>query len=112
MAEDQQFEVLNVATVPTTNVADFKTIYANNVNIGLSPWDIQMTFGRITSANTIEHHVLVVISPQWAKALSSVLQKVVHDYEAKFGQVNIPDQILIPQLAAKQQVAKPELKKS
>jgi hypothetical protein len=110
MADAPKFAILNLAEVPTTRSPDFKVIYANNVNIGMSPWDIQMTFGKITSGNTIEHQITVVISPQWAKALAGVYQRVVADYESQFGKVALPEQLLAAQSIVP--VAQPAKKKT
>lgn len=93
MPEKQSPKFLDLASVPKTQSPEFRTVYVNNVMAGMGPWDIQMLFGRI-SENKIEQQVNVVISPQWAKALASVLARVVNDYEAQFGTISVPADIL------------------
>jgi hypothetical protein len=74
-------------------VPEFRTEYANNVTVTISPWDFRLTFGTVAEANpeklAIKNLLEVYISPQHMKAFLGVLQNKVAEYEAAFAA--IPD---------------------
>ena len=57
----------------------------------VTPWDIQLIFGRILSLDEmkmlIENELAVYVSPQTAKSLLKVLTGVAQQYEDKIGEI-------------------------
>jgi flagellar protein FlaG len=70
--------------------------YANSVQIRVNLWDFFLLFGRVDQASpdrvTIQNFQGVYVSPQQAKALLSVLQQNVSQYEAAFGPIQLEPQ--------------------
>ena len=70
---------------------NFMSLYSNNIQLRLMPWDIQLTFGEILSANAtkmvIENRLAVNLSPQTAKSLLKVLAGIVQRYEEEIGEI-------------------------
>jgi len=77
-----------------TKAADFKSIYANNVQLFMSPWDVAFVFGENQSVKDnilmVEQSVRVVMSPQHAKVFAQVLNDQIGRYETTFGTIQIP----------------------
>jgi hypothetical protein len=71
--------------------SNFTSLYSNNVSLKLTPWDVQLVFGKILSLDTtkmvIENEVSVYVSPQTAKSLLKVLTGIVQQYEDKIGEI-------------------------
>lgn len=75
---------------------DTPTIYANNVGLRTTLWDMTLDFGMILTADTdnviIRDVASVVMSPQHAKAFANVLAENVRRYEEQHGPLpRIPD---------------------
>jgi hypothetical protein len=75
---------------------DYRDTYANSVQVRLSLWDFFLIFGTIqpsaSQANdevTIQNFQGVYLSPQQAKALSSILAHNVAQYEQTFGTISL-----------------------
>jgi len=76
-------------------------LYANAMNVVVTPWDLILLFGSIqlpetitgdgTAAGTIRIDAAVTMSPQHAKAAVKALQSVVDGYEKRFGEINMPE---------------------
>jgi len=70
---------------------EFRSLYSNNIHLRMLPWDIQLTFGEILSADeskvVVESRVAVNLSPQTAKSLLKVLAGIVQRYEAQIGEI-------------------------
>jgi flagellar protein FlaG len=95
--QQSQQPKLNVVQSP-----DYRETYANSVQVRMSVWDIQLTFGVASSETpeelTIRNHQAVFLSPQQAKALWNVLGQNLAQYEAAFGQLNLePKGVAFPQ---------------
>jgi|SRR5580700_1357584 hypothetical protein len=76
--------------------ADYRESYANSVQVRVSVWDFQLTFGLASSESpdqvTIRNHQAIFLSPQQAKALLNVLGQNVSQYEQAFGTLNLEPQ--------------------
>src|SRR5580704_6214259 len=87
----QQQPHLNVAQSP-----DYRESYANSVQVRVSVWDFQLTFGLASSESpdqvTIRNHQAIFLSPQQAKALLNVLSQNIAQYEQAFGALNLEPQ--------------------
>ncbi len=84
---------------PQVNVvqtADYRESYANSVQVRVSVWDFQLTFGLASSESpdqvTIRNHQGIFLSPQQAKALLNVLGQNVAQYEQAFGALSLEPQ--------------------
>ena len=81
--------------------ADYRETYANSVQIRVNLWDFYLMFGTIDQ--TVPEHVEirnfqgVYLSPQQAKALLTVLEQNVRQYEGTFGEIKLD-----PAIAAQQ----------
>jgi len=76
-----------------TNAADYRDSYANSVQIRVSVWDFLLVFGRLQPINVQEVEVQnfqgVYLSPQQAKALLTILEQNVRQYEGTFGEIKL-----------------------
>lgn len=72
----------------------FRQLYANNMAIGFSSWDIGITFGEIIGEKdgqpVIEETVKVLMTREIAKVMAKILTNHVAAYEAQFGEIRIP----------------------
>lgn len=81
---------------------NYRHEYANSVNLKVTTWDFQFTFGLMeqTSADTfaVVESTRVYLSPQQAKALSNILSQNVQQYERQFGAIAIepPGLVKVP----------------
>ena len=77
----------------TRPTSDHKVIYANSNRMGVSPWDIRITFGQMSEVfgegAVNEEMLTVVMSPQLAKVTMHSLISTIKQYEGMFGE--IPD---------------------
>lgn len=75
------------------NSPDYRDGYANSVQIRVSVWDFLLIFGKLNPISTDEVEVQnfqgVYLSPQQAKALLSILQQNVSQYEKAFGEIKL-----------------------
>ena len=73
---------------------DFFTIYAHNVAIGISSWDMSIIFGEIVGQTEdakpiIEEIGKVIMSREFAKVVSQVFALNIAAYEKQFGEIEI-----------------------
>lgn len=75
------------------NTAEYRDGYANSVQVRVSVWDFLLVFGRLQPVTPQEVEVQnfqgVYLSPQQAKALLTILQQNVQQYEGAFGEIKI-----------------------
>ena len=75
----------------------FVSLYANDTQIQLSPWDIRLIFGLISEPATVERPVIVKtigevrMSPQHAKKVVQILERQLTAYENALGSIPVPD---------------------
>lgn len=67
--------------------------YANSIAINVSPFEVELQNLLVDSAQTLKGAVNVRMSPQTAWTLSKALAKNIMEYEAKFGEIALPDEI-------------------
>ena len=74
-----------------TKSADYRDSYANSVQVRLSVWDFLLVFGKLEQQTqnevTVENFQGVYLSPQQAKALQSILNHNIAQYEQTFGTI-------------------------
>jgi hypothetical protein len=77
--------------VKMEQATDAPILYVNTTRIGVSFFDIQMHFGETIQTSRSEEltraRVVVVMTPEHAKAFADLLTKSLSDYEAQFGQL-------------------------
>src|SRR5215470_13051775 len=84
------------------NATDYRDSYANSVQIRVSVWDFLLVFGRLQPVTAQEVEVQnfqgIYLSPQQAKALLTILEQNVRQYEGTFGEIKLD-----PGITAQQQ---------
>jgi len=79
-----------------SQTSDYRESYANSVQVRVSVWDFQLTFGLASSESpdqvTIRNHQAIFLSPQQAKALWNILGQNLAQYEQAFGELNLEPQ--------------------
>jgi len=75
------------------NTSDYREGYANSVQIRASVWDFLLIFGRLqpqTTAEVVVHNFQgIYLSPQQAKALVTILEQNIVQYEKTFGEIKL-----------------------
>ena len=76
---------------------NFTSIYANDVQVQTSPWDLRLILGEIASIPTKEEPTVTIrqlgevrLSPQLAKKLTIILFQQLQGYEKRFGEIPMP----------------------
>jgi|SRR5271157_1750012 len=68
-------------------------IYCNTTEMSISPWDVRIklmeAFDNEGSVLIVKKHGIMVMSPVHAKAMLEALEKTVHMYEEKFGEIDM-----------------------
>ena len=81
--------------VRITQAESYRESYANSVQVRMSVWDFQLNFGTMQQSGnelTLTNFQGIYLSPQQAKALSSVLAHNVAQYESAFGKIALEPQ--------------------
>ena len=87
MSEDPEVRITQTDT--------FRESYANSVQVRMSVWDFLLNFGTMQQSGnelTLSNFQGIYLSPQQAKALSSVLAHNVAQYESTFGKIALEPQ--------------------
>jgi hypothetical protein len=76
----------------------FVSIYANDISVQVSPWDVRLILGEIFQGPSDENPNVIVrqlgevrVSPQLAKRVVSILIEQLRGYENRFGPIPQPD---------------------
>ena len=79
------------------NTADYRENYANSVQVRVSVWDFFLVFGTMQqpAENQVEVRNFqgIYLSPQQAKALASILQQNITNYESTFGEIKLDPRV-------------------
>jgi hypothetical protein len=85
---------------------DYYATYAENVNVETSLFDIRVTVGEIVEATDaeilFEDRLSIIFSPQHAKAFLGLLVHNLKKYEAEFGEIKLPEDMLSKRRVKKQ----------
>ena len=78
---------------------DFTTLYVNSTNFGHTKFDFQIAFGRSNisrdkNSEYVEELAVVVMTPEYAKALYNDFGNVLENYEKLFGEIVLRPHIL------------------
>lgn len=75
------------------NIPEYREGYANSVQIRASVWDFLLIFGRLQpqASTEVEVHNFqgIYLSPQQAKALVTILEQNIVQYEKTFGEIKL-----------------------
>lgn len=76
-----------------SNTPDYREAYANSVQIRVNVWDFFLVFGTMQQSSETQVELRnfqgVYLSPQQAKALMTLLQQNVSNYESAFGPIQL-----------------------
>lgn len=79
--------------IKLVNDNSYRESYANSVQVRVNVWDFFLVFGTMQQQveNEVEIHNFqgIYLSPQQAKALMSILQQNVTNYEQTFGEIKL-----------------------
>ncbi len=86
--------------IKLVNTAEYRDSYANSVQVRVNVWDFFLVFGTLQQSSESEVEVRnfqgVYLSPQQAKALMSILQQNVSQYEKTFGEIKLDPHLAAP----------------
>jgi hypothetical protein len=79
--------------IQLTNTPDYRENYANSVQVRVNVWDFFLIFGTLQQQDETRVEVRnfqgIYLSPQQAKALYTILQQNLVNYENTFGEVKL-----------------------
>jgi hypothetical protein len=77
----------------------FASLYTNDTQVQVSPWDIRLVFGMISEPATVEKPTVTVhtvgevrMSPQHAKVVAAILVQQIKLYEESIGPIPLPSE--------------------
>ncbi len=80
-------------SIHLTNTPDYRENYANSVQVRVNVWDFFLVFGTLQQQDESKVEVSnfqgVYLSPQQAKALCTILQQNLANYETTFGEIKL-----------------------
>ncbi len=86
--------------IKLVNRPEYREHYANSVQVRVNVWDFFLVFGTLQQATENEVEVRnfegIYLSPQQAKALMSILQQNVSQYEKTFGEIKLDPRMAVP----------------
>jgi hypothetical protein len=86
--------------IKLVNTSEYREHYANSVQVRVNVWDFFLVFGTLQQATESEVEVRnfqgVYLSPQQAKALMSILQQNISQYEKTFGEIKLDPHLAAP----------------
>jgi len=87
-------------TITTSQTAEYRTNYANSVQVRMSVWDFFLEFGTMRQDSPAEvkldNFQGVYLSPQQAKALLQILEHNLAQYEKAFGELALEPRVAPP----------------
>lgn len=93
MSENGQNTPSQEPNITLTRTPDYRSGYANSVQVRPSVWDFALIFGTLnqTGPDTIEVENFqgIYLSPQQAKALYTLLGQNLAQYEGAFGTISL-----------------------
>ena len=80
-------------SIQLTHTPDYRENYANSVQVRVNVWDFLLVFGTLQQQDESKVEVSnfqgVYLSPQQAKALYTILQQNLANYETTFGEIKL-----------------------
>ena len=79
---------------------DYRENYANSVQVRVNVWDFFLVFGTLQQQSPTDMEVTnfqgIYLSPQQAKALLTILEQNVVNYEKAFGDIKLDPRMTAP----------------
>jgi Protein of unknown function (DUF3467) len=79
--------------IKLVNGPAYRENYANSVQVRVNVWDFFLVFGTLQQQSETQVEITnfqgIYVSPQQAKALLSILQQNVSQYENAFGEIKL-----------------------
>ena len=86
--------------IQLTNSPAYRENYANRVQVRVNVWDFFLVFGTLQQHSESEVEITnfqgIYVSPQQAKALLSILQQNIVQYENAFGEIKLDPRMNAP----------------
>jgi len=83
----------NQPRIKLINDPNYRENYANSVQVRVNVWDFFLVFGTMQQSSEQEVEIRnfqgIYLSPQQAKALMTILQQNVTNYESTFGEIKL-----------------------
>lgn len=83
----------NPLRIKLVNDPNYRENYANSVQVRVNVWDFFLVFGTMQQPSEQEVEIRnfqgIYLSPQQAKALMTILQQNVTNYEGTFGEIKL-----------------------
>jgi hypothetical protein len=83
--------------IQLTTTPDYRETYANSVQVRVNVWDFFLVFGTLQQQDETRVEVRnfqgIYLSPQQAKALHTILQQNLVNYENTFGEIKLDPRI-------------------
>lgn len=80
-------------SIQLTSTPDYRESYANSVQVRVNVWDFFLVFGTLQQQDETRVEVRnfqgIYLSPQQAKALFTILQQNLANYEGTFGEIKL-----------------------
>ena len=87
---DKATETVKPARLRAIKAPGFVEVYSNSSTGAITPWDIEITFGKLDvqdGEQIVSELVTVLFSPQHAKAVARVLAGAVEQWEDRHGKI-------------------------
>jgi hypothetical protein len=88
---------LTQPAIQLTNSPDYRENYANSVQVRVNVWDFFLVFGTLQQQDEnrvdVRNFQGIYLSPQQAKALYTILQQNLVNYENTFGELKLDPRI-------------------
>src|SRR5215471_846427 len=101
LEENEPMSIPAQPNIRLVNAADYRDSYANSIQIRVSVWDFLLVFGRLQPLNAqdveVQNFQGIYLSPQQAKALLTILEQNVRQYEGTFGEIKLDPSITAQQ---------------
>src|ERR1035438_3703331 len=102
MAELENTHATDASATPVsefTRTDEFATLYANNVVLETSAWDLKLIFGQLDQSGhkaRVEQHTAITIPWMQARVLSYMLQVYLAARVMDFGPIPVPSSVMPP----------------
>ncbi|HWR17906.1 MAG TPA: DUF3467 domain-containing protein [Terriglobales bacterium] len=89
----------NQPNIKLVNEPGYRESYANSVQVRVNVWDFFLVFGtmqqQVENEVEIRNFQGIYLSPQQAKALMTILQQNVTNYEQTFGEIKLDPRMAV-----------------
>jgi len=90
----------NQPNIKLVNMPEYRDHYANSVQVRVNVWDFFLVFGTLQPLSENEMEVRnfagIYLSPQQAKALVTILEQNIVNYEKTFGEIKLDPKLAAP----------------